>query len=185
MKAKKIVTLIAAFALVAGLAVAGTLAWLTDGTESIKNTFTTSDVTVTLAEAKTDFKMVPGYTIAKDPVASVEDGSEDCILFVKAEKSGSFDDYMTYEIADGWTELTKDSGIYYRTVKKADTTKSFSVLKGDCVAVKDTVTKGMMEIAETTPPTLTFTAYACQLNKDATTTFTAAEAWEVINPTSN
>ena len=32
-------------------------------------------------------------------------------------------------------------------------------------------------------PTLTITAYASQLHKNATTEFTAAEAWANVNPT--
>ncbi len=90
--------------LVVGCTVGGTLAWLTDSTAEVENTFTTSDIEITLTESENlDLKMVPGYTITKDPTAEVETGSEECWLFVKIEKSNNFDNFMTYEVADGWT----------------------------------------------------------------------------------
>ena len=54
------------------LTIAGTtLAYLTATTESVTNTFTVGNIDITLAETKTDFKMVPGSTIAKDPMVTV------------------------------------------------------------------------------------------------------------------
>ena len=61
----------------------------------------------------------------------------------------------------------------------------FHILKDDQVSVKETVTKTNMATAETSNPTLTFTAYASQLykNNNATgNTFTAAEAWANAQP---
>ena len=45
---KKIIATVGACALCVGLGVAGTLAWLTDTTDEVKNTFTTSDIDITL-----------------------------------------------------------------------------------------------------------------------------------------
>lgn len=166
-------------------AVGGTLAWLTDSTQEVKNTFTTSDIDITLAETTgTSYKMVPGFTITKDPKVTVEDGSEDCWLFVKLEKSTNFDNFMTYTIADGWTLVSGTENVYARQVKTTDSDKEFAVLKGDAVTVKQTVTKTDMKgLTPDTYPTLTVTAYATQLNKNNNTQFTAAEAWEILNPT--
>ncbi len=165
------------------VAVGGTLAWLTATSTPVTNTFTTSDIGVELEETTTDYKMIPGYDISKDPKASITDGSEAAWLFVKIEKSANFDDYMTYEVADGWTLVTGEPNVYARKVATADIGKKFSVLKSDKVTVKGEVTKAMMETAMTSQPTLTFTAYASQLMKNATTEFTAGEAWENLNPT--
>lgn len=165
---------------------AGTLAWLTAKSDTVTNTFTTSDIKVELTETNETYKMIPGYDIHKDPKAKVVSGSEECFLFVKLEKSANFDDFMTYKMADGWTELTDENGVYYREVRTADIGTAYSVLKGDKVTVKGTVTKGMMnEIDNGTAanPTLTITAYASQLHKNAETEFTAAEAWANVNPT--
>ncbi len=182
---KKVLALVLAMVLVVVGVAAGTLAWLTAKSDTVTNTFTTSDIKVELKETKNNFKMIPGYDIHKDPKAKVVSGSEECFLFVKLEKSANFDDFMTYEMADGWTALTGVDGVYYREVKTADIGTAYSVLKGDKVTVKGTVTKGMMnEIDNGTAakPTLTITAYASQLHKNAETEFTAAEAWANVNP---
>ncbi len=181
---KKGLALVLALTLVVVGIVSGTLAWLTAKTDSVVNTFTTSDIKVKLVETKTDFKMVPGYTIDKDPIATVEANSEKCYLFVKLEKSNNLDSYISYEMADGWTELTEGSGVYYRIVDASDADQSFSVLKDDKVSVKGEVTKDMMTTAETNKPTLTFTVYAAQYMKNNTENFAPAEAWANANPTS-
>lgn len=184
---KKTLLLFVAMVLTVGCVVGGTLAWLTDSTEQVKNTFTTSDISVTLTETTgTDYQMVPGYTIAKDPKATVTDGSEECYLFVKLEKSANFDDYLEYTMADGWTKLDNVDGVFYREVNENAMGTEYSVLANDQVAVKGTVTKEMMETAQTSQPTLTVTAYASQLYKNSTEKFSPTEAWaNVSNPDGN
>lgn len=180
---KKTLALFAALVLAVGCIVGGTLAWLTDKTDSVVNTFTTSDIDVTLTESQEEYKMIPGWTIHKDPKAAVAAGSEECYLFVKLEKSGNFDDFMTYEIADGWTALTGVDGVYYRQVATANMGTAYSVLKNDQVSVNGTVTKEEMNNLTTdTYPTLTVTAYASQMYKNNDDTFTAAEAWKNAQP---
>lgn len=180
---KKVLALVLAMVLVVVGVAAGTLAWLTAKSDTVTNTFTTSDIKVKLEETKNNFKMIPGYDIQKDPKATVLAGSEECFLFVKLEKSANFDDFMTYEMADGWTALTGVDGVYYREVRTANIGTAYSVLKGDKVTVEGKVTKAMMEgLSANTLPTLTITAYASQLHKDAATEFTAAEAWANVNP---
>ena len=178
---KKTFVMVLALVLVFGIAVGGTLAVLTAKTSEVKNTFTPSNIDITLEETKPEnktAKMVPGATIEKDPKATVVAGSEDCWLFVEITKSTNFDDFMTYEIADGWTLVDETTNVYARQVKAAQMGTAFSVLKNDQVTVKDTVTKAQMEaLTDATHPTLSFTAYAVQLMKDNTTEFTAAEAW--------
>lgn len=183
--ATKTMFMILAVVLIVGISVGGTLAWLTDTTESVTNTFTVGDINITLDETKTDFKMVPGNTIEKDPKVTVEGGSEDCWLFVKVEKSNNLDTYITYTVDSDWTRLTTDKDgnsisdlIYYRSVTASDSDQVFSVLTGDQVTVKDSVTKDLMEQAKDSAPTLTFTAYAVQ--KDNIDT--AAAAWAEVNP---
>lgn len=173
--------LMLALVLLVGGVVGGTLAWLTAKSDTVTNTFTTSDITVELKETKTDFKMIPGYTIDKDPKATVVSGSEECWLFVKLEKSENFDQYLTYEMADGWTLVEGQTNIYARKVESANIGTPYSVLKNDQVTVKDEVTKDMMTTAKTSQPTLTITAYASQLHKNATEDFDALTAWNNIN----
>lgn len=177
-------TLIVALAvmLVVGCAVGGTLAWLTDTTDQVTNTFTVGNIDIGLAETKDNFKMVPGATISKDPKVTVKAGSEACWLFVKVTESDNLDSFISYSVDSNWTALTGVSGVYYREVPDqttATTDVEYSVLTNDQVTVKDTVTKDMMDAitaGEATAPTLTFKAYAIQ--KEGFTT--AAAAWNEV-----
>ena len=178
---KKSLALVLALAMIVVCVVGGTLAWLTAKTPDVKNTFTTSDVDITLTESTTNYQMIPGYTIDKDPKVTVLAGSEKCYLFVKVEKSENFDNFMTYDMADGWEALTGVNGVFYRVVDTADMGTAYSVLANDQVTVKTDVTKTMLNgLNEATQPTLTFTAYACQYNSSNGTSFTAADAWAKV-----
>ena len=180
---KKSLALLLAIALVVVGAVAGTVAWLTDKTPSVTNTFTTSDINIELKETKNNFQMIPGWNIEKDPKVTVKTGSEACYLFVKLEKSTDFDTFMTYEMAEGWTALPGNDGVFYREVAAATADTTFEVLKDNQVTVKGTVTKEQMnDLTADTYPTLTVTAYASQLYKNNTEKFTAAAAWANIAP---
>ena len=188
---KKSLALVLALAMIVVCVVGGTLAWLIATTGSVTNTFTYGDINIKLEEtdatvaedgsATKEFKMIPGYTIAKDPKVTVLAGSEKCYLFVKVAESDNFDSFMTYDMADGWTALAGVNGVYYRVVDTADMGTAYSVLANDRVTVRDTVTKADMNaLTEATQPTLTFTAYACQYNSSNGTSFTAADAWAKV-----
>ena len=184
MKKKGLALVLALTLLVAGV-VAGTVAWLTAKSDVVTNTFTTSDIKVELKETTgTEYKMIPGYTISKDPKATVLSGSEECYLFVKLEKSTNFDTYLEYLIADGWTKLDGVTDtVYYREVKTANIGTAYSVLKDNQVTVKGDVTKEQMNALDTEgaeKPTLKITAYASQLHKNATETFSPSDAWDNI-----
>ncbi len=177
MKKKTLALVLALTLLVAGV-VGGTLAWLTDRTAEVKNTFTVGDINIGLTETTTDYKMVPGNTIAKDPTVTVKANSEACWLFVKVTKSENLDTFITYAIAEGWTALPGVDGVYYREVPASAADQTFSVLKGDAVTVKDTVTKAMLTAKDFANPTLTFQAYAVQKDNVAS----ASDAWAKVNP---
>lgn len=188
---KKILALVLAMVLLVVGVAAGTLAWLTSKSDVVVNTFTTSNIKVELKETTgSEYKMVPGYTISKDPKATVLKGSEECYLFVKLDKSKDFDKYLEYVIADGWTQLTKDDKgnditdlVYYRMVETADIGTAYSVLANDQVTVKGSVTKTDMSAIDNgtaVRPTLTIAAFASQLYKSADEKFSAAAAWANI-----
>jgi len=135
--------------------------------------------------------MVPGEEYLKDPVVTVLEGNEACWLFVKLEETGGatitngdgstttygFDDYLTYEIADDWTQLLDETGapvegVYYRQVGE-DTdgiAVSYDVLKDNRIAVRETVNKQLLNALDNNGqdadnavyPTLSVTAYAVQ-----------------------
>lgn len=180
---KKITVTVVALALVLCFAIGGTLAWLKTETTPVVNTFTYGDINITLDESDNlDLKMVPGKSIRKDPVVTVMAKSEACWLFVKVEKSSNFDNFMTYGVASGWTQLTVDAEgnaitdlIYYREVAATTADTDFAVLANDSVSVRDTVTKDMLKDGVFVAPTLSFTAYAVQ--SDNVTT--VADAWTI------
>ena len=162
--------------------VTGTIAWLTDKTDPVTNTFTPSNISISLTEDNKgdnyNFQMIPGKTYAKDPKVTVTTDIP-CYVFVKVEENlgawdntgKSFADYFTYSVITGtndWNKLADVDGVYYREVTSSG---SFYVLSGNgeyingAVTVKNTVTKADMDklyVAGAERPTLTFTAYACQ-----------------------
>lgn len=161
-RTRNVLLIVSMMLVVAMASIGGTVAWLTDKTQTITNTFTTSDIGITLAETTSDYKMVPGCDIAKDPTVTVSETSEDCWLFVKVEKSANYDTFMNgYAVASGWNQVPGVEGVYYRGVAADADVKTFGVLEGNKVVVRQDVTKQMMNNL-TSNPTLSFTAYAVQ-----------------------
>ena len=186
MKKSRIVLVLCMMVVIAVASVAGTIAWLTDTTDPVVNTFTTAGIDITLTETTGDeYKMVPGATIAKDPKVTVLAGSEASWVFVKIEKSDNFDTFMEFDVLTGktatnvdgtyWTKL--EDGVYYCKVNDLSGEGAANVVLPviESVHVLDSVTKEMM--AElTSNPTLTFTAYVIQQQSFDT----ASDAWDEI-----
>lgn len=167
-----------ALVLVLGCALGGTVAWLVAESGPVTNTFTYGDINIALTETTgEDYKIIPGVDIAKDPKVTVKANSEACWLFVKVDEVGTFvADRVTYSVADGWTALTGQPGVYYREVGAVTADTDFYVLKDNVVKVSDTLTKEDIKDIPT-GPTLTFTAYAVQKDGIAD----AATAWSKIS----
>ena len=220
----KTLALVLALMMLVGGVVGGTVAWLTAKTQTVTNTFTTSDVDIelkehtydpatdslengTTTEGVDDYKMVPGWTIPKDPWVTVKAGSEDCFVFIKVEtptfvgkkgKEYQFDDFIKYAIdtEDVWTELDGVAGVYYCEAKDITEDLDISILAGgsytfnnvdytwdaDEVLTKPEVTKEMMNDLGNALPKLKITAYASQMYKNNNDPFTAAQAWANVQP---
>lgn len=136
----KSLALVLACVLLAGGVVGSTVAWLMADSGSVTNTFTESDINITLSETRPENKtapMVPGWTIDKDPKVTVDGDSEDCWLFVKITESTSpdLDAYISYAIAAGWetvqAEDTSGVTVIGRKVYKDDGIKEFGILGAD------------------------------------------------------
>ncbi len=170
-----------ALVLVIGCVAGGTVAWLVATSDTVTNTFTYGNIDIALTETTgKDYKIIPGKDIPKDPKVTVKGGSEACWLFVKVEESGTFvADKVTYAIDKDWTALEGEKGVYYRKVAAVTADTDFSVLEGNKITVKDTLTKGDIKDIAATNPTLTFTAYAVQQENIAD----AATAWKAANQT--
>ncbi len=190
---KKLMTVLA-LVLVIAMSVAGTIAFLTDTTGQIANTFTVGKVDITLTETfNTDTngdqendawqaQLIPGTTYTKDPVVTVTADSEDCWLFVKFEEKDGAATYLDYTSnlteANGWTHgdgTNIPSNVWYRAVAKDATVKSFHLLDGDAVTIDSTaVTNENMNTAAKAQ--LVYTAYACQ-----SANMTVNAAWAEVN----
>ena len=187
--------LVLALALIVGVAGGATFAWLTATSDTVVNTFTYGDINITLEEnTGSDYKIIPGVDIEKDPLVTVLAKSEACWLFVKVEeenwpeltyvnKDGKAVRKVNYDIADGWTKGDGTNNIpanvYYREVAANDANQEFPVLKDNKITVSNTLTKINIKDISTTTPKLSITAYAIQ--KDGMDT--AAKAWAAIPDT--
>lgn len=197
---KKIVSLLLVLVLLLGTVIGTTLAWLVAGTNTINNTFTFGDIKISLVETAgagnaTDrnFKLAPGAKVAKDPIVTVEKGSEACWLFVEIETDNDTIDgikILDWAIAEGWTPITEGSNIYYReqgAIAADGSDVTYQVLKGEdgvyekgVVNVSDALTQTHIQEINTTGknPVISITAYAIQ--SDSLGVETAAEAWQML-----
>lgn len=202
---KKILVLALAALLLVAVSVAGTVAYLTATTDPVINTFTKSNVDITLTETTGEtYKMVPSVDITKNPRVTVKAGSEACFVFVKITEAGEvsynegtttvtkkFDDFLTYAIDAGWTVLdgqgtitdtANDTYVIYKTQAATESDTVLQILANDKVSVKDSVNKAMMDaLNQQNYPTLTFQAWAIQ-QADGADTFTPEGAWDKLNP---
>lgn len=190
---KKTFALLLSLVLVFGVVAGGTLAWLTQKTDPVVNTFTYGDINITLGETTgNDYKIIPGVNIHKNPKVTVTANSEACYLFVKVQvenwptlvEADGTTKKVSYAIADGWTALEGQSGVYYREVSATDAKNgtSYNVLAGDTtytdgvVTVSENLTKTDVNGLKANQPKLTFTAYAVQKDGIAD----VATAWSKI-----
>lgn len=102
---KKLLALILSVAVVASIAAAGTLAYLTAQTDDVVNTFTVGDIDLTLTETTgTEYKILPGATVEKDPTVTVLADSENCWVYVLVvnELNDTVEGASTLNITDSW-----------------------------------------------------------------------------------
>ncbi len=142
---KKILVTVVAAALLLCVAVGGTIAYLTAQSDTVTNTFSTSNIQVKLTETgatkatedatvltNASFKVIPGASATKDPKAWVVKDSEPAWLFVKITETGNIAvaaaegaaavRYVGYTINTSWETLYENVGgetVIYRAVKSA------------------------------------------------------------------
>ena len=179
---KKTLTVLLALVLVIAMSVAGTMAYLTSTTDTVTNSFTVGNVTITLDEAKVDaygkldttatarvkentYKLIPGHEYTKDPTVHVATGSEDCWLFVQVVNgisgleagsvAGGYQTIAEQMTAHGWTAVENATDVYaYNTKVSAGTdVHVFDQFKIDGKANVSTVTENTK---------ITIKAYAVQ-----------------------
>lgn len=201
-KAKKALAILLCAALLVGGTIAGTVAYLTAKTGPVTNTFTSGNVAITLNETDVDddtnendnvtvdgvvrdtanaYHLIPGETYTKDPAVYVAANSEDSWIFVKVVNQ-----LASYEAADntiaaqikanGWTELTKDSGIYYKSYTKATTEQKLPVFGTLTIDAAEQLGADWTAVSG---KTITVTAYAVQASNGNNSTFSVEQAWAI------
>lgn len=131
---KKKLTMLLALVLVAGISVAGTLAYLTSTSALVENTFTVGKVAITLDEKDVasedrvlgnEYKLIPGSKYAKDPTVHVAANSEKSYVFIhvvnglgdsEQATAGEYKNIADQIVANGWT-TTGTAGYYYKEVE--------------------------------------------------------------------
>lgn len=135
MKKKSLITMSAALSLVAVVGIGATLAYLSDTTEVVTNTFTVGNVAITLDETDIDgnvgdrtdegndyTNIQPGDVLTKDPVVHLTEGSEEAYVFIKVEglddllgvkgKNAAGEDVNAFALDDdafdGWIKVSDD-----------------------------------------------------------------------------
>lgn len=183
-----LLTAVAALLLVV-MTVGGTLAWLTDSTEQVTNTFSPSDIHISLEESvDDDLQLIPGKEYEKIPVVAVDDEhtSVDIYLFVEFIESEGSKNYLTYNStlteANGWKLVDGEDNVWYREVADDAEVQSWTLL-GDYTNAT-TNEKYQVKVIEdltaddthNTTVTLTYKAYAIQKDGFAN----AKAAWDQI-----
>ncbi len=152
-----------------------TMAYLTSE-DSVQNTFTVGEVTISLDELDVDdsdndgsttdrdkaneYKLIPGKTYTKDPTIHVGANSEDCYLFVKVENGlvdAEADGSTTIEAqmtANGWSLVAGETNIYvYKEIVSKNT---------DVVVFSNFTIDGKTVVANFKDAEINVTAYAIQ-----------------------
>ena len=154
-----------------------TMAFLTSE-DSVQNTFTVGEVTISLDELDVDdsdndgfttdrdkaneYKLIPGKTYTKDPTIHVGAKSEPCYLFVKVEnglENAEADGNTTIAAqmtANGWSLVDGETNIYvYKEVVTAETGANIVVFNSFTI-------DGETAVADYKDAKINVTAYAIQ-----------------------
>ena len=188
---KKKITLVVSLLLVMALSIGGTLAFLTDKTEAIENTFTVGNIEITLAESvdtdkdgKASFKIVPGATDDKDPTITVVEESEKCYVYALIENNLVINKEVVattdLKSAD-WTAIGKtDNKTLYRYKEVVDASAADKELPVFTKVTYDGDKITAENISTLNEKTIVVSAFAHQaenIGEGTTTADTAAAAW--------
>ncbi len=175
MKKRAIIALVCVM-LVILIGVGTTYALLMSKSRPIVNTFVSGDIVMTLTESTgSNYKLVPGNTIKKDPRIMVGGGSEECWVFFKLDCDDALSELISYSISDGWTALEGVENVYYRHLEKSNLDREYYLLKDNAVIVSSSATEERLAALGSNTKITVF-AYAVQYQ----TISTPQKAGEII-----
>ena len=135
----------------------------------------------TLDESKTvtenSYYLMPGVDVPKDPVVYVEDYTGmPAYLFIKVEST--LPSTVTFKIAQGWTALEGQTGVYYRELGQSNVANpKFDIIEDNILIVSDQLAIPRPTLTDI-PYTLNFSAYIAQKVSNQT----VAQAYAAANP---
>ena len=156
-KTKKIICAVAAVVLVAVISVVGTIAYL-NSKASIKNVFTVGKVSIDFTETGAvsgvnSYAYLPGDTITKDAVVTVDKSSEDAYVFVELKKDTLFASSFTYTMDEtaAWKPLGGSyTNVYYVVYTKNTVSDTqYHVFKNDQVVAGSNISTGAADTSVT------------------------------------
>ena len=181
---KKILVLALAALLLVAVSVAGTVAYLSDRTDEVANTFTPTTFDINLTESGTtpwEKALVPGTTYDKDPTVTIE--NEDIKIWLFVEVTDTATQYLEdcklfyHDDVDTQNKWNQGDGadvpdnVWYRDVEPSEV-ESIELIYGSEVTVSPDLTLATMPTSDVE---LSFKAYACQYDN-----LTAVkDAWNV------
>jgi predicted ribosomally synthesized peptide with SipW-like signal peptide len=177
--------------------VGGSLAWFTSSAE-VTNTFTVGNVSITLDETTgTEYLIVPGALLDKDPTVTVKAGSADCWVYVYIDNQIKLGEetYATPNVigsevegAGYWVAVNAEAKPnlyrYSKKVEKSDAdTPLTPVFTTVTIAPGNVLTNAKMNALDESDPNIAVTAFAIQADniesEDAD-----EEAWAALGPKS-
>lgn len=174
---KKAVIIVLAVLLIAAFGIGTTYAMLIHRSLPLVNTFVVGNIELALTESTgSDYMLVPGTVINKDPRITVKGGSEACWLFFRLECDSELEALISYSVVSGWTPLDGANGVYYRIVTASELDKDYQLLVGNEITVSPSVTEEMLASVVGTPE-MTFYAYAIQFEGIST----PEQAWAGVS----
>lgn len=168
----KPLVLVLTLVLVVGCVAGGSLAWLTDKTDPISNTFTignielgTNDTPSTVSTENITY--VPGQTIERDVTFTVAQGSEPSYLFIRIQEenntaSGLDGKVVGYSVNSDLAAVPGHDGYYYMVVDTPAEDKSISVFVNNQFTINAGLTKNAIDAPGFQHPTISVTAAAVQ-----------------------
>lgn len=176
---KKKLTMVVSLLLVMALSIGGTLAYLTDKTDTVVNTFTIGQITLSLAEAgatdenkdgtfEKSYKIIPGTEAAKEPKLTVAAGSEECYVYAMVDNTLNLKDGTAVATLDidtaKWNKVAeKDTATLYKfktTVNVLDASDDWTESVFTKVTYSDAITEE--NIGQLAGKTITIKGFAHQ-----------------------
>lgn len=208
---KKILTIVISVALVAAIAIGGTLAYLSNDA-TVSNTFTTSQpgskLAITLNEGavvatsglftdagatrvtSSQFPIIPGERMDKDPTVTVAADSSPCYVFAFVKNTSDLNGKVVASfdldtLGEGWTAVSGRPGLYAYTgiVATSTTARKLSPLFTKMIVNSDLT---LADIASTTKPltgSLNVQAFAYQASASVTYAMAETAAVALFFPT--